>query len=167
MTVNIDYTAEPKKEPSFDYTALAEQVIEQAADFVACPYEVEVNVLLADNDELQKINKEFRDIDKATDVLSFPMISYEKPADFSGLKTAALGCFDPDSGELLLGDIVISVDKVYEQAKSYGHTDVREFAFLIAHSMLHLFGYDHEEPKDALIMEEKQEAILTQLGITR
>lgn len=167
MTISLDYAAEKEKELPFDYKETAKQVIEKAVDFVACPYEVEVNVLITDNDEVRKINQEFRDIDKTTDVLSFPMISYTMPADFSGLKKAVPGYFDPDSGELLLGDIVISVDKVYEQAEKYGHTPKRELAFLISHSMLHLFGYDHEVPADAVIMEEKQEIILEELGITR
>jgi unsaturated chondroitin disaccharide hydrolase len=75
--------------------------------------------------------------------------------------------FDPETGELILGDIIISVDKVEEQALAYGHSKKREFAFLIAHSMLHLCGYDHMEPGEASIMEVKQEAALTKLGITR
>ena len=75
--------------------------------------------------------------------------------------------FDPDNGELCLGDIVISVDRVYEQAGEYGHSVRREYAFLIAHSMLHLLGYDHMEPGDAAVMERKQEEILDRLGIPR
>ena len=76
-------------------------------------------------------------------------------------------CFDPDTGELILGDIVLSVDKIYEQAESYGHSTKRELAFLVAHSMLHLFGYDHMEEDEMRIMEEKQREILDKLGITR
>ena len=75
--------------------------------------------------------------------------------------------FDPDTGELILGDIMISVDKVEEQAESYGHSVRREFAFLVAHSMLHLCGYDHMQEQEAAVMEQKQEKILEGLGITR
>ena len=75
--------------------------------------------------------------------------------------------FDPESGELCLGDIVISIDKVYEQAEEFGHSPKREYAFLIAHSMLHLLGYDHMEPEEAKVMESKQENILAKVGITR
>ena len=75
--------------------------------------------------------------------------------------------FDPDTGELLLGDIVISVEKVMEQAEKYGHSVKRELAFLVAHSMLHLFGYDHMEPDEAEVMEDKQNQILLNIGITR
>ena len=75
--------------------------------------------------------------------------------------------FNPDTGEVMLGDIIISVDKVLEQAQSYGHSPKREFAFLIVHSMLHLFGYDHIDPKDASIMVPKQKQILEEMHIVR
>ena len=75
--------------------------------------------------------------------------------------------FNPDTGEAILGDIIISVDKVREQAEEYGHSELREFAFLITHSMLHLFGYDHMEPEEAKVMEDKQRQILDELSITR
>ena len=74
---------------------------------------------------------------------------------------------DPDTGELILGDFIISVDRVRDQAESYGHSRKREFAFLVAHSMLHLCGYDHMEPEEAEVMEAKQEQVLASLGITR
>ena len=76
-------------------------------------------------------------------------------------------CFDPDSGQLLLGQIILSADRVVQQAAAYGHSVRREFAFLVAHSMLHLCGYDHETAGEAAVMEEKQERILASLGITR
>ena len=75
--------------------------------------------------------------------------------------------FNPDTGEVILGDIIISVDKVREQAENYGHSKKREFAFLITHSMLHLFGYDHMQPDEALVMEKKQHVILDELNIPR
>ncbi|MDE6203177.1 MAG: rRNA maturation RNase YbeY, partial [Lachnospiraceae bacterium] len=101
-----------------------------------------------------------------TDVLSFPMINYEAAADF-GAAEEDMDCFDPVSGELLLGDIIISAEKVREQADKYGHSLKREFAFLVAHSMLHLCGYDHMTREEAQVMEEKQEQALNGLGITR
>jgi probable rRNA maturation factor len=113
------------------------------------------------------MNREHRGIDRPTDVLSFPNVDYESPADFSNIEDREEDYFDPESGELCLGDIVISIDKVFEQAKEYGHSPMREYAFLIAHSMLHLLGYDHMEPSEAAVMEAKQEEILTRLGITR
>lgn len=152
---------------SFDYAALAEKVVDFCLTHGGFPYEAEVNLTLTDNDGIWAINKEHRQIDRPTDVLSFPMLSYETPGDFSFLEAENEDDFNPDTGEALLGDIVISVDKVKEQAAAYGHSEEREFAFLITHSMLHLFGYDHIEPEDAKVMEEKQRQILEELQILR
>lgn len=152
---------------TFDYKAVAEQVIMEALDSEACPYEAEVSLTLTNDEEIHKVNLEFRGIDRATDVLSFPMVEYETPADFSNIEEEQADCFHPESGELVLGDILLSVDKVKEQAENYGHSELREYAFLIAHSMLHLLGYDHEEKDMAEDMERRQAAILTRLGIER
>ena len=149
-----------------DCETIANSVIEAAADYVECPYEIEVNILLTMNDEIQEMNHNFRSIDRATDVLSFPMIPYEEPENFDFLEED-YECFHPETGELVLGDIVISKEKVISQAKEYGHSIEREYAFLIAHSMLHLFGHDHMEENERKIMEEKQEAILQKLNILR
>ena len=102
------------------------------------------------------MNLEHRGIDRATDVLSFPMLEFDHPGDFSIIDEETADVFDPESGELMLGDIVISVDKVLEQAQEYGHSPKREYAFLIAHSMLHLCGYDHMDDEERKVMEEKQ-----------
>jgi probable rRNA maturation factor len=158
---------ETDKELPFDIKEVADKVINEALDYENCPYEVTVDVLITDNEGIHEMNREHRGIDRPTDVLSFPNVDYESPADFSGLEDREEDYFDPESGELCLGDIVISVDKVFEQAKEYGHSPMREYAFLIAHSMLHLLGYDHMEPSEAAVMEAKQEEILTRLGITR
>lgn len=149
-----------------DSKDLAEKVINAALDYAKCPYEAEVNLLLTQNEMIQEMNKEFREIDRPTDVLSFPMAEYEAPGDFASLEEQQ-DCFDPESGELLLGDIVISKDKVLEQAEEFGHSVKREYAFLIAHSMLHLFGYDHIDEAERAVMEEKQREILDQLKIWR
>lgn len=151
----------------FSVEETVRRVMEEALDSEHCPYEAVINVLLTDNEGIREFNRQYREIDRATDVLSFPNIAYETPADFSHVEEAEADCFDPDSGELVLGDIIISVDKVKEQAKAYGHSELRELAFLAAHSMLHLCGYDHMEEAEAAIMEEKQEKILDALGITR
>ncbi len=145
---------------------LAQTVIDAALDYEECPYEAEVNLLLTMNDEIQKMNAEFREIDRATDVLSFPMVDYEEPGNFDFLEDAD-EYFHPESGELMLGDIVISKEKVISQAEEYGHSQKREYAFLIAHSMLHLMGYDHMEEEERLCMEAKQKEILERLNITR
>ena len=145
---------------------LAEKVINAALDYVDCPYEAEVNLLLTMNDEIQEMNKNFRSIDRPTDVLSFPMIDYEEAGNFDFLEDV-MDAFHPESGELMLGDIVISKEKVISQAEEYGHSIEREYAFLIAHSMLHLFGYDHMEDDERIIMEQKQREILEVLEIVR
>ena len=145
---------------------LAETVVEGVLDYEKCPYEAEVNLLLTMNKEIQEMNAEFRHIDRATDVLSFPMIDYEKAGEFAFLEEDD-SYFNCDTGELMLGDIVISKEKVIAQAEEYGHTIKREYAFLIAHSMLHLLGYAHMEEQERLEMERKQKEILEQLGITR
>jgi metalloprotein, YbeY family len=155
MTIDISY--ETDIELDIPYEDIVRQMVVAALDYENCPYEAEVSVTVVDNKEIQKINKIYRNIDKATDVLSFPMYQYEKAADFDNLDDSA---FNPESGELLLGDIVISAEKVTAQAKEYGHSKEREFAFLLVHSMLHLLGYDHMEEEERLVMESKQKEIL-------
>jgi len=150
-----------------DAEQIAQRVMTAVLDLEACPYEAQINLLITDNTGIREFNREHRQVDAPTDVLSFPMIAFEKEADFSIVEEDEAAYFEPESGELLLGDIIISWDKVKEQAEKYGHSRTREFAFLTAHSMLHLCGYDHMEADEARIMEEKQEHVLNSLGITR
>lgn len=152
---------------SFDVSEVAKKVAEAVLAEEKCPYEVQVNLLLTDNAGIREFNREYRRIDRETDVLSFPNLNFDTPGEFVVEEGEEADCLDPDNGELILGDIIISVDKVEEQAKSYGHSMKREFAFLVAHSMLHLSGYDHMEEEEAAIMEEKQEEILRLLNIPR
>ena len=154
-------------ENSFSVEETVEQVATAVLDMEGCPYEIQLNVLLTDNDGIHNYNKEYRNIDRETDVLSFPNLDFEAPGAFEISEDREADYFDPDTGELILGDIIISVDKVKEQAESYGHSRKREFAFLVAHSMLHLCGYDHMEEAEAKVMEAKQEEVLASLGITR
>ena len=151
----------------FDYASLAEKVVNSCLDYAGFPYEAEVNLTLTDNEGIHTINKEFRQIDRPTDVLSFPMLSYETAGEFAFLDDEDCDDFNPDTGEALLGDIVISVEKVLEQADNFGHSIEREYAFLITHSMLHLFGYDHMTEEEAAVMESKQTEILNELNILR
>ena len=99
------------------------------------------------------------------------MIEYETPGDFESIKeeldSSPEDYFNPDSGELMLGDIVLCVQKIIGQAESYGHSQKRELAFLTAHSMMHLFGYDHMQEDEAKQMEARQNAVLENLGIGR
>ena len=145
---------------------LAREVAEEALEYTGCPYEAQVNVLLTTNGHIKEMNKEFRGIYRPTDVLSFPMAEYGHPGDFGCLKEQDC-CFDPESGELVLGDIVISKEKVISQAEEFGHSVRREYAFLIAHSVLHLIGYDHMKEEERLDMESRQREILDRLNILR
>ena len=165
MTIEIEYEAEKKLD--LPWETIIRDVIEEAMDYEGCPYEAEVNVILTDNEAIREINRDYRQIDRPTDVLSFPMVDYEQPADFDGLEDRAEDYFNPETGELMLGDIIVSVDKVEEQAEKYGHSQTRELAFLVAHSMLHLFGYDHMEEEERLVMEKKQAEILERRGYRR
>ena len=151
----------------FDCREILESVMEEVLTSENCPYEAQVNLLITDNDGIQEYNRQFRDKDMPTDVLSFPMIPFRTEADFSVAEEAEADYFDPDSGELILGDIIISAERVFQQAESFGHSPKREFAFLTAHSLLHLCGYDHMVSEEAAVMEKKQEAVLEKLGITR
>lgn len=151
----------------FDVEELLNKIMEQAMELEGCPYETSVNLLITDNEGIRAYNRDYRKIDKETDVLSFPNLSFESAGDFSFAEANEADCFDPDSGELLLGDIILSADRIREQAGEYGHSLLREFAFLTAHSMFHLCGYDHMEPEEAAVMEQKQEEVLQRLHITR
>lgn len=164
MTFHFDYEA--KKKLEFDYEFLIKKVILAVLEYEDCPYETEVNIVLTNNEEIHKINREYRQIDRPTDVLSFPTIEYETPGDFSKVEED-MSVFHPETGELMLGDIMISVDKIIDQAEEYGHSKERELGFLVAHSMLHLCGYDHIKEDDREIMEAKQREIMEQLSLHR
>ncbi len=167
MTILVETETETEADFPFDYETLANKVISYTIEREDFPYEAEINLTLVDKDTIRQINKEYREIDRPTDVLSFPMLSYPKAGDFSEIEEDVMDNFNPDTGEVLLGDIIICVPKVYEQAEEYGHSVEREFAFLIVHSMLHLFGYDHMTPEEAAFMEDRQKLILSELNILR
>ena len=113
----------------------------------------EISVTFVDNEEIRKLNSKYRNKDTATDVLSFPM--------------GENGVYDVhmETGAKILGDVVLSMEKAIEQANAYGHSLQREVAYLTAHSVLHLLGYDHIESMDRVRMREKEELIMTELGL--
>lgn len=167
MSLYMEEEGNLKLPETVDAEATAELVIEAALNYIGCPYEAEINLLLTTDEDIQEMNRMFREMDKSTDVLSFPMLEYETPGDFSRFEEDSADAFNPESGELMLGDIVISKEKVLAQADAYGHSPRREFAFLIAHSMLHLFGYDHMEEDERTVMERKQREIMELVQIPR
>lgn len=158
---------ETGRELPFAAEDTARLVCEAVLEEENCPYEAQVNLVLTDNSGIRELNRETRGIDRETDVLSFPNVDFTSEGVFVIDEDREADYFDPDTGELILGDIMVSMDKVLEQAENYGHSLKREFSFLVAHSMLHLCGYDHMEENEARVMECKQEKILTRLGITR
>ena len=151
----------------FSIEEVARQVCESVLEVEGCPYEAAVNLLLTDDQGIRELNREYRQTDRETDVLSFPNLDFTEAGVFEIPEERKADYFDPDTGELLLGDICICVGRMREQAQSYGHSLLREFAFLVAHSMFHLCGYDHMEETEARLMEQKQEKILEAMGITR
>lgn len=142
-----------------EYTLKEEQVC----------YPYQISLLFVDNDEIREINKETRNIDKETDVLSFPMLDYPKGKIFKDVynKNHEFDATYLDGDELVLGDMVLSLEKAKEQSAEYNHSYLREVAYLVVHSILHLLGYDHMEEDEKLLMREREECILNGLKITR
>lgn len=164
--MTIRFSDEVEADFPFDAEAVGREVIEAALSIEEFPYEAEVDLTLTDDEAIHELNRTYRSIDRATDVLSFPLIEYPSAGDFSELEDCD-DFFSPESGEAMLGDIVISVDHVREQAESFGHSLKREYAFLICHSMLHLMGYDHMEDDERIEMEAEQKRIMEALQINR
>lgn len=165
MKIYLEYEAEECL--GFAYEELACTVGDAVLKQEGFSWEAEVNLVLTTDGEIRQANREFRKIDAPTDVLSFPAIPFGAPGDYQEMLSHETLYKNPDSGNIMLGDIMISVPRVLSQADAYGHDAKREYAFLIAHSMLHLLGYDHMEPGQAREMEEKQENVLENLGIMR
>lgn len=140
--------------------------VNKALDMEGFDYMAKVSIILVDNPSIQEVNSEYRGIDRETDVLSFPMLDLEPghgeldPNDF-------INDVDPDTGAVILGDIMISLEKTGEQAKEYGHSFERELGFLTVHGMLHLLGYDHMDEEDKDIMRAREETILGALNLIR
>ena len=135
--------------------AFVVQVVEEVIAYEQCEEEFEVSISFVNNQEMRSLNKEYRNIDKETDVLSFPLVEFIEEK---------LNTEDEDAEyieeEIALGDIVISMEKAVEQSEEYGHSFKRELAFLLVHGMLHLLGYDHDEEASEGEMFDKQEEIL-------
>ena len=130
------------------------------------PYQI--SLLFVDNEEIKEINNETRGINKATDVLSFPMLDFEEKMVYKDMNLDFN--FDEtfkDGEELILGDMVLSLERALEQSKEYGHSYEREVSYLVVHSILHLLGYDHMVEDEKVKMRKREEEILNKLKITR
>ncbi len=157
-----------KIEISEDFIKRIENTIDFALKEESVTVDYEISMILVDNERIKGINSEHRNIDKETDVLSFPMLDYPKGKVY---KDVYLNYdFDDtyfDENKLVLGDIVLSLEKAKSQSKEYGHSFERECFYLIIHSILHLLGYDHIEVQETKIMREREEYILNKLNIKR
>ncbi len=155
MNIIIDREIEEDLEQYFDFdlNELSYEIIKEGLVLENIPENVEVSILLVDNEQIKELNSKHRKKDTPTDVLSFPLLT-----EFHNL---------PEDDIIYLGDIVISVERAKEQADEYGHSFKREIGFLIAHSILHLLGYDHMIEEDEKCMIDKQEEILNNIGLTR
>ena len=149
------------------FEQLFEKIAEKAEQRLALSDDYELSVTFVRSRTIHTINRDYRGIDRPTDVLSYPMVDWARPADFDAIDEDDDDIFNPDSGELLLGDIVLNQDRIASQAAEYGHPERRELAFLVAHSMLHLFGYDHMEDEERIEMERRQKEILEGRGYFR
>lgn len=155
--VEIEYQKIEKQEA---YEEIIARVVKKVLEEEKIKKEVFVSVTLTNNEEIKEINAAYRKIDRATDVLSFPMFERE---EVESLKVDA----KEDEPDIILGDLVISIPKVEEQAKEYGHAFKRELAYLVTHGMLHLLGYDHIIEEEQKEMRKREEEILNLLEITR
>jgi len=143
---------------------LVRSAVKAALDYMDFEFgsKAEISLMFVDNEEIRELNREHRNIDRATDVLSFPLIEYDE----EGYVIEEYMDFNPN-GEMVLGDIVISLERAAEQAEEYGHSFEREVGFLTVHSMLHLLGYDHETPDDEAEMFGYQKEILKEMNLER
>ena len=164
MKLWIQWEYGPDEAARAHYTEIFERTAEAALqeEGVKEPMEVELNVV--DDEAIHEMNRQYRQIDRATDVLSFPLWDLTPGQAAAELSEAEA---DPETGRICLGNIVLSWDHVVTQAKEYGHSTEREAAFLVLHSMLHLLGYDHMEEAEEERMTSKQKKILEALGIHR
>lgn len=148
-----------KMEFGSEHEKLIRTAIDEVISEMPFRADFEVSVVITDDENIHSINLDYRGIDSSTDVLSFPLLEYEKEG------VLAEKIFENEICPL--GDIVISAETAMRQAEEYGHSLEREISFLTVHSMLHLFGYDHEDEEDRIIMRQKEEYILKKIGLVR
>ena len=158
----IPITAENVPDVSGSKRAFIRKVIRTALEAEGVDFPCEIDVELTDDETIREINREMREVDRATDVLSFPMLELS-PGELPDTEDA-----DPGTGLVPLGDMVISLEHVAAQAKEYGHSNRRELAYLVTHSVLHLLGYDHlDEGPMKKQMREHEERIMKLLALER
>lgn len=147
--------------------ALIAKAIDEALKFEGFKYNYEISIVVTDNNGIKVMNKQYRNIDKETDVLSFPMLEFFNKRLENQIYDFTDEEINPETGDVMLGDIVISIEKAYQQAEEYGHSFERELSFLTVHSTLHLLGYDHMIIEDEQEMRKKEEMILSGINLSR
>lgn len=150
-----------------DLREFVKTTAEKAIDLLSLPRPVDVSISIVTAEEIRELNAEQREIDKVTDVLSFPMLYFENPKEEAAFAEEEITALNPETGNLFLGDIILCFDKAREQAEEYGHSLERELAFLTIHSLLHLVGYDHMTAEEETQMFDYQTEILNLLNIRR
>lgn len=164
MTIMIDDRREPPDLPA-ETERLLDRILRTGIERTEGPRNVQVSLLLTGDAQIREMNREFRGVDRSTDVLSFPMLDY---LESGGVEDKQLVYeTDPETGEVMLGDIVVSMETALRQAGEYGHGLDRELAFLAVHGLLHLRGYDHERESGRRRMRAKEEEILALANLTR
>ncbi|MEE3480669.1 MAG: rRNA maturation RNase YbeY [Lachnospiraceae bacterium] len=163
--MSVLFTDECEENLGFPLEKTAEETVNAALSVEGFTVPAEVSVTLTTAEEVHELNRQYRDVDATTDVLSFPLLELEAGENYESHDFSE--DIDPDTGKVPLGDIVLNISRVKSQAKEYGHSVKREYSFLICHSMLHLLGYDHMEAGEREIMEEEQRKIMNTLGISR
>lgn len=154
--MNIEIQDEIKNEQSEEIIKTLIEVSKYAAIDELKHENFEFAITITDNEQIHRLNKEYRDVDSATDVLSFPLWNREEDP-----------FVNPENNCIMLGDIIISLERANEQAAEYGHSLKRECAYLCVHAVMHLLGYDHIEEDDKKVMRAREEEILTKLKLTR
>ncbi len=163
MRLNID--SDVGQIPA-DLRALLERVMAACLQVEGLPDSCAANMLITDDNAIHEINLEQRDVDRATDVLSFPSVSYPGGTARDNLPLLRRE-YDPDAGGMYLGDIVISLEHARAQAAEYGHSVEREVGYLTAHSLFHLMGYDHMTGSDKKVMRAREEAAMALVDLKR
>ena len=161
LTVDIFSAAGNRPDEEADLIMCAARA---AFDLVSFPFDAQIDVTLTDDEGIRQINRDERGIDRATDVLSFPMLDFDE-GEYRGAPEVDR---DPDSGVFFLGDVLISLERARAQAEEYGHSVERECAYLMVHSVLHLLGFDHmDEAEQKAAMRAQEEKALAAIGLER
>lgn len=166
MVVEIN-NSQDKIEMTPEVKRLIEECVSKTLEMEGVSIPVEVSILLVDDQQIHQLNRQYRGVDAPTDVLSFPMLEFEDDGQDRRDLQAALNEAGCNGQAVVLGDIVLSMERAQQQAQEYGHSFLREVGYLIVHGMLHLLGYDHEQEPQRIVMRQKEEHVMGMLGLSR